>query len=101
MDPMPVTTLEYVLAPVTAPDGVNLNSLPVEVSLVVHDGPYVEAEWHDGEWRLFDGALHAALLVGPGSAAGTFTPGPYDLRVRVTDDPEIPVMFAGVVNFTL
>jgi hypothetical protein len=63
------------------------------------------ATWYTGGW---DGtvpipgsnAYRAQVLVGPGSTGPTLTPGRYTVWLRITDNPEQPVMSVGQLAVT-
>jgi hypothetical protein len=42
----------------------------------------------------------AKLLVGPASPYGQLTAGIYDIYVKITDNPEVPVLLAGQLRIT-
>jgi hypothetical protein len=47
-----------------------------------------------GQWVTEVGRYWAYLLVGPGSPYGDVPPGRYWLVAKVTDNPEVPVLFS-------
>lgn len=61
--------------------------------------------WYPGGW---DGtgpisgstAYRAQVLIGPGSTGPTLTPGVYAVFVRITDNPEQPVIPIGQLSIT-
>lgn len=61
--------------------------------------------WYPGSW---DGtgpiagstAYRAQILVGPGSSGPTLTPGKYAVFIRITDNPEQPVIPVGQLAVT-
>jgi hypothetical protein len=61
--------------------------------------------WYSGGW---DGtgpisgstAYRAQVLVGPGSTGPTLTPGMYAIFIRITDNPEQPVILVGQLTVT-
>jgi hypothetical protein len=63
------------------------------------------ATWYPGGW---DGtapipgtnAYRAQILVGPGSNGPTLAPGRYAVWLRITDDPEQPVLNVGQLAVT-
>jgi hypothetical protein len=63
------------------------------------------ATWYPGGW---DGttsipgsnAYQAQVLVGPGSSGPTLTPGRYAVFLRITDNPEQPVLPVGQLTVT-
>jgi hypothetical protein len=61
--------------------------------------------WHTGGWDGTDpipgsNAYRAQVLIGPGSTGPTLTAGRYAVWLRVTDDPEQPVMPVGQLVVT-
>lgn len=93
---------EYVHVAVTAADvdgtAVDPSSDTAEIAIIatgttVADGDFETASW--GE--LGDDPYVAKVLIGPGGSPSvmTLTAGStYDVYLRITDAPEIPVMFA-------
>lgn len=61
------------------------------------------ATWYDGAWAsmtaLANGGYIAQCLVGPGGTA-TLTRGTYTTWIKVTDNPEIPVIAVGQLAIT-
>lgn len=90
-----VQSLEYLpVRVVVTKDGVLFDPTadPVEIALpVINVDPTV---WKAADWRTVGTNYFARVLVGP---TGDFvlTRGDYDILVRITDDPEIPVLRAG------
>lgn len=67
----------------------------VQVALpVINAAP---TDWKDGVWQTVDGNFFANILVGPG---GDFDldVGNYDILVKITDNPEIPLKRAGMLS---
>jgi hypothetical protein len=62
-----------------------------------------DSDWVDGSWQTISTSLiypyNAQCLVGP-SGATVLTSGNYVIYVKVTDDPEIPVLTAGSLAIT-
>lgn len=49
--------------------------------------------WYSGSWVTLPGpAFWAQCLIGPASSVVTFTPGLYQVWVKVTDNPTVPVL---------
>lgn len=95
----PVRTAEYMHFAVTA--SVNPLLDPVKVALPEHradpvDEDYADAEWEPGQtWQDEATTLQVRYFV----AAGTLEPRKkYDAWVQITDAPEKPEIFAGVVK---
>lgn len=55
-------------------------------------------DWHAATWQTFGGANYAACLVGPANGGVVLAMGTWTTWVRVTDNPEVPVMQAGYLN---
>lgn len=86
---MRVESTEYIKVPVTGPDADSLTASQLAMSVTPAGAP---ADWHSVD-GYSDG--EARLLVGPESTVGALTPGINRVYVRVTDNPEIPVVLAG------
>lgn len=61
--------------------------------------------WYTGEWDGTDPipgstSYRAQVLVGPGSTGPTLEPGKYALFIRITDNPEQPVIPVGQLAVT-
>lgn len=52
-----------------------------------------------GQWLTENGIYYAQALVGPGTSAILIN-GFYDVYVKVTDNPEVPVIKAGLLEIT-
>jgi hypothetical protein len=99
-----VLSTEYVKVSVSARfagAAVNPTSDAVSFALPLHGQPPVTGDWKTGSWETDStttpAIYYARLLVGP---AGTVYPAAtYDLYVKVTDNPEVPVLLAGQVTF--
>jgi hypothetical protein len=85
------TTQEYILVPVTGPDGVDLSLLPVFLALVPDgaqdpgSGDWKAAAWVGGE---------IGLIYHPGD----YPPGEYMAWWKITAGAEIPVAKSGRVR---
>lgn len=55
-------------------------------------------DWESGAWETVGRDFYALILVGPSAVA--LTPGDYDVYVRVTDSPEVPVHFVDKLRIT-
>lgn len=81
----------YIWVPVIAP--LDLSADPVSLAFKTTGKPS-GGDWHAAAWD--DKA--ARILIGPGGVA--LTAGTYTVWVKVTDDPEIPVIPAGSLVIT-
>ncbi len=61
--------------------------------------PVIESDWTSGGWDTVDDEFFARILVGPDGDIELGV-GDYDIYVRITDTPEIPVIRAGVLHVT-
>lgn len=55
--------------------------------------------WFAGQWLTEDGIYYAQALIGPGTSA-TLDVGYYNIYVKITDNPEIPVLLSGLLEIT-
>lgn len=79
-----------------AVEGVSLSSQPVAIAFtaVGHD-PDVTTTWRSATWFGTAGvARGAGILIGPGTSH-VIAEGKYEVYVKVTDNPTIPVGHAG------
>lgn len=92
---IPAISVEYVKVAVTGPTGVDLTELDIALAIVA-DGQIPDTDdWQVGTWI----GSSAALLIGPGTDL-ELDRGTYDVYVRVTSDPEIPVLPSGSIHIT-
>lgn len=93
-------SLEFVKVPVTQTTGgvaVDLTQFDVEMAFVAEDAESPEpqaGDWKAASWEVAGSKFLARCLVGPGGAA-VLTDGEYEIWVRVTTDPEIPIKRVG------
>ena len=57
------------------------------------------ATWISGDWTTVSGVYYARALVGVGTSMA-LTRGYYDVYVKITDSPEIPVLRSGLLEVT-
>lgn len=98
------TSLQYVQVPVTNTQGVNPTGDVVQFAFL---GPYGNVSqcndaiptsattYYTGSWQSTTSPYIAACLVGPGGGVVTLTTGTYLVVVKVTDNPEVPIIFSG------
>lgn len=91
-------SVEYVRIPVTAVDGtgtaLNLSADVVQVAATRTSASPAVADWRPAAW---DNGQARILVGGPDFV---LTPGDWNLFVRVTDNPELPVLRAGTLTIT-
>lgn len=100
----PLST-EFIRVPVAATENgaaIDVSLQDVEMAVIPTATQPVSGDWKSAEWETDSSAApstyHARMLVGPASSNITLTAGQiYDVFVRVTDNPEIPVRNAGAV----
>lgn len=92
---IPSISLEYLKVPIAGPAGVDLDEFPVEFAIVDDGEIPASGDWEDGLWI----GTSAAVLIGPAGTI-TLTPGTYDVYVRLTATPEIPVLESGSIHIT-
>lgn len=93
-------SVQYVKVPVRA----TVNGQPhdptgdvVQIAIVGHDVTPAPADWHTGSWETTpQGEYLARLLVGPGQLP--LAVGFYDVWVKIVDNPETPVLEAGILR---
>ena len=92
-------SLEYVKVWVDAKrSGVSFDPTGDNVEMAFTTGPDVEeADWNESSWETIGRKYYARCLVGPGGAI-ELEDGSYEVWVRITDDPEIPVLKAGAIK---
>lgn len=91
-------SVEYVRIPVTAVNGagtaLNLSGDTVQVAATRSNASPTVADWRPAVW---DNGQARILIGGPDF---TLTPGDWNLFVKVTDNPELPVLRAGTLTVT-
>ena len=99
-----VQSTEYVNVPVSARvagSAVNPTADVVAMALPYRGVAPVSGDWKTASWETDSTTTpathYARLLVGPGGTA--YQVGSFDVYVKVTDNPEIPVLLAGEVVF--
>lgn len=91
---IPALSTEYIHAPITGPT--NLTSFAVEMAILPVGQDPISGDWKTAQWAGTD----AIVLVGP-SAAIPLTKGvQYEVWVRITASPEIPVLRPGFIHAT-
>jgi hypothetical protein len=92
---IPAISVEYVKVAVTGPTGVDLSDLDVELA-IVDDGQIPDVgDWKAGTWI----GSSAAVLIGPGTDLA-LDQGTYDVYVKITSSPEVPVLPSGSIHIT-
>lgn len=95
---------EYVQVPVSAVVStgiVNPTSDQVQFAFVVSGDP-APGDWHSGSWETIPpGTYLAQCLVGPGTGGVPLSAGAtYEIWVKITDNPEVPVRQVGLLKIT-
>jgi hypothetical protein len=95
---------EYVGAEVSATvQGQAYNPTNDVVEFAFTTGSARPATWYTGGWdgtNAGSGAYRAQVLIGPGSPGPTLTPGKYAVWLRITDNPEQPILNFGYLTIT-
>ena len=90
-----VLSTQYVQLPVTATlDGAPYNPAgdPVSFAFTPVGRKPAAGDWNGGTWvTLPSGAYMAQILVGPANFGIALPVGSYQIWLRVTDNPEVPV----------
>jgi hypothetical protein len=91
---------EYIRVPVTATEAgepVDITGDTVALGFTDSWNSDAPAEWHPATWETINDVHTARLLIGPGTDVA-LTAGAWDVWVKVTDNPETPVLKAGVLR---
>lgn len=96
-------TREYVRVAVDAgrdAAGLLIDPTSLAVSMAFRtSGLPVETDWKSASWATEKGRYLARCLVGPGGAPATpLAVGRYDVYLRLTDNPEVPVRRVGALQ---
>jgi hypothetical protein len=92
---IPAISVEYVQVAVTGPAGLDLSDLDVELAIVADGQTPDTGDWKAGTWI----GSSAAVLIGPGTSL-ELDQGTYDVYVKITSSPEIPVLPSGSIHIT-
>lgn len=79
-------SVEYLYADIRADHVLGTQAVEMSLSNDATPGPWVAAEW------VGDPGKYAAARV---LLDGTLTPGIYNVYVKISDQPEVPIIFAG------
>lgn len=94
---IPQTSKEYVSATVTA--DVTLNAQTVEIA--IRAGTEAAFTWLPAQWLGSAGTTRQCRTTNPVDfTAVAYPKTPYEVYVRVTDTPEIPLLHAGTLTVT-
>ena len=100
---MSALSLEYVKVQVTALENgtaIDPTTDIVSMAFPVTNVVPVSGDWKSASWETTPtGAYYARCLVGPGGTV-TLAAGRYDIWIRVSDSPEVPVKQAGQLLIT-
>lgn len=92
------TSRDYIQVPIKVYENgavVDPTALAVELAFpVIHQAP---AAFFVGSWDEYLDTYWAQCLVGPGGTT-QLTVGTYDIYVRITDVPEVPIIHGGSVT---
>src|SRR6266496_3261374 len=89
---IPAASLEYVKVPITATvNGSAVNPETDDVAFSFVAPGTAPSSWTTGSWETIGTTYNARILVGPGGSV-TLSKGLYEVFVRVTDNPESPVL---------
>lgn len=95
------TSLEEVPVSVTAPIGINPTSDTVQMAFLQAQPPIQPAsnQYVAATWQSTTTPYIALCLVGPGGTT-TLTQGQYNVWIKITASPEIPVKWCGILQVT-
>ena len=58
------------------------------------------SDWHAAVWETAGSAYYVQCLVGPANGGVVLAPGMYEIWVRITDNPEVPVRSPDQLSIT-
>ena len=98
-----VLDTRYVAIPVTATGTagtpINPTSDTVQFAFTAQNINPGSGDWHTGSWATTSsGGYEAQCLVGPAPGALALAPGVYQIWVKITDSPEVPVIPADLLQ---
>jgi len=103
---MSVLSTQYVQCPVTIQSPAGYDPTGNTVAFAFMPLTYPETtpgsgDWHTGSWQAFPGPVYwAQCLVGPANSGVSLAQGTYMVFVRVTDNPEVPVLQPFMIQIT-
>jgi hypothetical protein len=90
------TAYVQVMVVPTSPLGYNPTNDVVQFAFILESYPETQpasGDYHNGSWAVFPGPQYwAQCLVGPGPGGVNLSQGLYSVWVKITDNPEIPVL---------
>ncbi|MGH9121396.1 MAG: hypothetical protein ACRDYC_05550 [Acidimicrobiales bacterium] len=100
-----VLSTQYVVVVVNAlKDGVAYNPTgdPVAIAILPSNPATApgSGDWKGATWETTPTAYNVLLLVGPSGGVLDLVQGVYDVWIRITDDPEIPVQLVYQLEMT-
>jgi hypothetical protein len=104
MHQLSTLTLEYVRVPVQATENgmlVDISGDSVQMAFPLTGLAPIGVDWKGASWEtdptVTPNVYYARCLVGPGGAV-VLAAGMYDVWLKVTDNPEVPIRKAGQVR---
>jgi hypothetical protein len=100
-----VLSTQYVQIPITveSPSGTYspvLDSVQFAFPPLTYP-PTSPATWYTGSWATFPGpSYRAQCLIGPGNGGVALAIGSYQIVVKISDSPEIPVLYTSTLEIT-
>ena len=91
---IPSLSTEYVHAPIDGP--ANMTTFGVEMAILPEGQDPTSGDWETAAWEGTD----AIVLVGPSTAIPLTRGVQYEVWVRITASPEIPVLRPGFIHAT-
>ena len=97
---------QYVQVQITiqAPSGYDPTSDTVQLAFIPETYPPTsptDGDWVTGSWETFPGPQYwAQALVGPSNGGTALSLGTYEIWVKVTDSPEVPVLQPALLEIT-
>ncbi|MER7131242.1 hypothetical protein [Streptosporangium saharense] len=92
---VPSISVEYLRIPITGSN--DLAAFPVEMAVLPEGQDPGSGDWLTAEWSPLGEAM---ILVGPGTSLPLTRGVTYQIWVRITAEPEIPVLAPGQVHAT-
>lgn len=95
------TSLEEVPVAVTVPIGINPTGTPPQMAFLVAPPPVqpTAGQYINGTWQASVQPFIALCLVGPGGAV-QLAQGQYNVWLKITATPEVPVKWCGILQVT-
>lgn len=98
---VPAASTQYLKVPISATvNGGVFNPSADNVSFAFPRPGVAPSTWFSGSWETVSGTYYARVLIGPTGGVVTLGVGLYNVFVKISDNPESPVVDGGTLEIT-